>query len=78
MNFSGKNLEKNSGEKNFLIHIITRKIPRGVLATRVFSREPLEINPKTILRKILTKKFRKKNWNKNLKKILGKKIFSFI
>ena len=70
-----KKFEKNSGKKNFLIHIITRKIPRGVLATRVcLARTPLKRNPETILRKILTKKFGKKNW----KKILGKKIFSFI
>ena len=29
-----KKFEKNS-KKNYLIHIITRKIPRAVLATRV-------------------------------------------
>ena len=83
MNFSGKNLEKNSGKKNFLIHIITRKIPRGVLATRVClartprnkSRNNFEENfDKKIWKKKLEKKFWKKKWKKNFKKILGKKF----
>ena len=56
--------------QNFLkIHIITRKIPRGVLATRVcLACETLETNAEKILRKILTKKFGKKIWKKILRK----------
>ena len=74
MNFSGKILKKILGKK-ILIDIITRKIPRGVLATRAcVSREPLKIHFETYLKKILTKKFGKKNWKKNWKKNFGKKI----
>ena len=64
--FGKKKLEKKF-DKKILIHIITRKIPRGVLATRVcLACETLETNPKKILRKILTKKFGKKIGKKNL------------
>ena len=66
--FFRKNLKKILGKK-ILIDIITRKIPRGVLATRAcVSREPLKINFETILKKILTKKFGKENWKKNFEK----------
>ena len=74
MHFSGKNLEKNS-RKKILIHMITRKIPRGALATRVC----LARNPRNKSRKNFEenfdKKIWKKNWKKNLKKILGKKFY---
>ena len=69
----GKNFEKNFDikiwkkklekkfDKKILIDIITRKIPRGVLETRVcLACETLETNPEKILRKILTKNFEKK------------------
>ena len=69
--FGKKNLEKKF-DKKIYIDIITRKIPRGVLETRVcLACETLETNPEKILRKILTKSLEKKNWEKNLtKKIL--------
>ena len=58
--FGKKNFEKKF-DKKILIHIITRKIPRGVLATRVFlACETLETNPEKILREILTKSLEKK------------------
>ena len=63
MNFSGKNLEKNSGKK-ILIHIITRKIPRGVLATRVC----LARTPRNKSRKNFEENFDKKIWKKKLEK----------
>ena len=69
-----KKLEKKFGKK-ILIHIITRKIPRGVLATRVcLACETLETNPENILRKILTNKI----WKKKLEKKFGKKILIHI
>ena len=88
MNFSGKNFEKNSGQK-ILIHRITRKIPRGVLATRVClartprnkSRNNFQENlDKKIWKKKFEKKFEKKFWKnkigkKNLKKILRKNFY---
>ena len=63
-----KKFEKNSGKKNFLIHIITRKIPRGVLATRVC----LARNPRNKSRNNFEENFDKKIWKKNWKKNFGK------
>ena len=69
-----RNLEENFEKKN-LIHIITRKISRGVLATRVC----LARNPRNKSRKNFEENFKKKIWKKkigkkNLKKILEKKF----
>ena len=68
MNFSGKNLEKNCGKKNFLIHIIKRKIPRGVLATRVC----LARTPRNKSQNNFEENFDKKIWKKKLEKNFGK------
>ena len=84
-NFQEKILKKILGKK-ILIYIITRKIPRGVLATRVCLARTPRNNPKNNFEENFTKKFGKKNWKKNLKKILRKnfdkkiwkKKFSFI
>ena len=65
-----KNWKKNSGKKNFLIHIITRKIPRGVLATRVC----LARNPRNKSRNNFEENFDKKFGKKNLKKFWEKKF----
>ena len=70
MHFSGKNLEKNS-RKKILIHMITRKIPRGALATRVC----LARTPRNKSRNNFEENFHKKLWKKNLKKIQGKKFY---
>ena len=58
-----RNLEENFEKKN-LIHIITRKIPRGVLATRVC----LARNPRNKSRKNFEQNFKKKIWKKKLEK----------
>ena len=71
MNFSGKNLEKNSGKK-ILIHIITRKIPRGVLATRVCLARTPRNKSRNNFEENFDKKILKKKFKKNLKKILRK------
>ena len=63
-----KNLEIKF-EKKILIHIITRKIPRGVLATRVC----LARTPRNKSRNNFEENFDKKIWKKNLKKNFGKK-----
>ena len=69
-----RNLEENFEKKN-LIHIITRKIPRGVLATRVcLARNPRNKSRKNFEENFKKKNLEKKNWKKNLKKILEKKI----
>ena len=78
MNFSGKNLEKNSGKKNFLIHIITRKIPRGVLATRVCLARTPRNKSRNNFEENFNKKIWKKNWKKISKKICKKKIWKKI
>ena len=54
-----RNLEENFEKKN-LIHIITRKIPRGVLATRVC----LARNPRNKSRKNFEENLKKKNLEK--------------
>ena len=75
MNFSGKNLEKNSGEKNFLIHIITRKIPRGVLATRVCRARTPRNKSQNNFEENFDKKIWKKKFEKKFEKNSGKKNF---
>ena len=64
-----KNFEENFKKKN-LIHIITRKIPRGVLATRVC----LALNSRNKSRKNFEENFKKKIWKKNWEKKLEKKF----
>ena len=64
---------ENFKKKN-LIHIITRKIPRGVLATRVcLARNSRNKSRKNFEENLKKKNLEKKNWKKNLKKILEKK-----
>ena len=63
MNFSGKILKKILGKK-ILIDIITRKIPRGVLATRVC----LARTPQNKFRNNFEKNFDKKIWKRKLEK----------
>ena len=63
-----RNLEENFEKKN-LIHIITRKIPRGVLATRVcLARNPRNKSRKNFEKKFWQKNLEKKNWKKKLEK----------
>ena len=63
MNFSGKNLEKNSGKK-FSHSYNHEKIPRGVLATRVC----LAQTPRNKSRNNFDENFDKKIWKKKSEK----------
>ena len=80
-----KNWEKKIWKKKFykkiLIHIITRKIPHGVLATRVYlawgarnTSVSLVRNPRNKSRKNFQENFDKKIWKKKFKKKSEKKF----